>query len=477
MVDFLRKGGFKKSLAKEAVDFTGCLEDDKRIALCDISNSQAHSIMLFEQKILSKKELSDILTALEKARGEWLEQTFILDIELEDIHPNVEKYVSSQSSSGEKMHSGRSRNDQVATDIRMYARDEILELTSLSLDLASKLVYLAKNNQSTVFPGFTHTQPAQATTFGHYLIAYAHQLLRDVERLELSFRQTNQSPLGACALAGTTFPINRQRTAELLGFDSVLPSPLDSVSSRDYSTQTQFAAASLMTTLARIAEDVILFTTLGLIEVDDSYAYTSSAMPQKRDPYVAETIRAKCARTSALLSASLGILKGMPTGYNKDYQDLKPLLWESFDETKASLKAAIGLVGAVSVKKTAALEFCRQKFVCAIDLAEYLALAKQVPFRKAHTIVGALAKSGAITAQKVVSETKSVAGLKISFSQNELNSCLDPQTSVKKKGLVSSKEYLDLEKTISFSRALLSQRRKKIVDANKNLTHLVAKLS
>ncbi|MEM3004855.1 MAG: argininosuccinate lyase [Candidatus Bathyarchaeia archaeon] len=308
-----------------AAKFMSSIEDDVRILLDDILGTMAHDIMLCEKKIISQQDLKEILTALEELRTLWIQNKIKLDPSFEDVHEYVEDYVIEKVGLqvGGKLHTGRSRNDQVALDQRMALRRELNDLRMRLLDLIMVLLEAAAENYDSPMVGYTHTQHAQITSFGHYLLAYVDVLFRDLDRIRECYARIDRSPLGACALAGSSLPLDRWRTAQLLGFTSIVENSIDAVSSRDFAVETLACLSILMSDLSRVSEDLILWSSseFGYVEVDDAYASTSSVMPQKKNPCTLELIRGKAGRVYGELVNSLTIVKGLMTGYNRDLQE------------------------------------------------------------------------------------------------------------------------------------------------------------
>lgn len=370
--------------------FTASVEFDQRLYHHDINGSLAHASMLAKVGILTDQEHRDIAEGLEAIREEILAGDFQWSVSLEDVHMNIEARLTERIGiTGKKLHTGRSRNDQVATDIRLYLRDEIdsiaAELTRLQQGLADK----AELEADTIMPGFTHLQTAQPVTFGHHLLAWNEMLQRDYSRLMDCRKRLNQSPLGAAALAGTTYPIDRAYTAELLGFDAPTENSLDSVSDRDFAIEFTAFASLVMTHLSRFSEELVLWTSaqFNFIELPDRFCTGSSIMPQKKNPDVPELIRGKVGRVNGHLISLLTLMKSQPLAYNKDNQEDKEPLFDTIDTVRDSLKAYADMVPAIKPNKAVMEEAARRGFSTATDLADYL-VVKGVPFRDAHEIVG-----------------------------------------------------------------------------------------
>lgn len=374
--------------------FLSSIQHDQFILYYDILGSEAHSIMLHEQRILSLEELKKILAALEEAKN----NLGLVEIQgAEDIHEALEAFVIKQAgmSAGGKMHTARSRNDQVVLDMRMKIRDDINVLCSSIIDLIGSLIKQAGKNRDAIMPLYTHMQQGQLGTFSHVLLSYADALFRDLERIYLCFGRMNQSPLGACAIGGTSIDIDRKRTAVLLGFDGIVRNSVDATTSRDTFLEYVASLSILSTTLARMAEDLIIWSTaeFGFVELDDSYSSTSSAMPQKKNPDPLELVRAKAAVMTGQLVSMLGITKALPSGYSRDLQDFKQQLFET-SAAIGAVRVMQNVVDTVKVHKKRMLEVSKSSYAISLDIAEQL-VAKGLPFRTAHKIVGALVAKAA----------------------------------------------------------------------------------
>ncbi|HKU50793.1 MAG TPA: argininosuccinate lyase, partial [Nitrososphaera sp.] len=382
----------KGSLDDDVLQFLSSMQHDQAILEYDIFGSQAHSIMLHEIGLISRQELQKILSALESARKN---NSLIKKEGFEDIHEALEAFVIKRAgmNAGGKMHSARSRNDQVALDLRMKIRDDINNLCAALADLVEGLAGRAAETTHVPMPMYTHLQQGQIGTFSHYLISYAYGLMRDMERLYLCYQRVNQSPLGACAIGGSSIPIDRKRTAVLLGFDSLVTNSVDATSSRDVFLE--FAAdLSIMasSSLSRIAEDLVIWSTteFGYVELADRFSSTSSAMPQKKNPDPLEISRAKSAVISSQLGAMLGMVKALPSGYSRDLQELKPVLFDSSASALAMLKIVNGVVRSMHINKDRMEAAAKSSYAIALDIAEQFVLKNKIPFREAHKIVGGL---------------------------------------------------------------------------------------
>ncbi len=370
--------------------FTASVGFDWRLYRYDIQGSIAHATMLARQGILSEAERDAIISGLETVRSRIDSGDFDWSVPLEDVHMNIESALTDAvGDAGKRLHTGRSRNDQVATDVRLWLRDEIDAIRSEIARLQESLLDLAEREADTVLPGFTHLQVAQPITFGHHMMAWFEMLDRDRERLADCRRRMNRMPLGAAALAGTTYPIDRQYTAELLGFDRPAENSLDAVSDRDFAIEFAAAAAILMMHLSRFSEELILWSSaqFGFIELSDSFCTGSSIMPQKKNPDVPELVRGKSGRVFGHLIALLTLMKGQPLAYNKDNQEDKEPLFDTADTLRGSLKVFADMMGHVTCRRERMRAAARQGFSTATDLADYL-VRRGIPFRDAHEIVG-----------------------------------------------------------------------------------------
>jgi len=370
--------------------FTASVDFDKRLYHHDINGSLAHASMLNKVGILSNEEYKAIETGLEEIRQDVVNGNFEWSVTLEDVHMNVEARLTDKIGlTGKKLHTGRSRNDQVATDIRLYLRDEIDNIAKELTRLQEGTIDLASREANTIMPGFTHLQTAQPVTFGHHLLAWNEMLQRDYERLMDCRKRVNLSPLGAAALAGTTYPIDRFMTAELLGFDAPTENSLDSVSDRDFAIEFTSFASILMMHLSRFSEELVLWASsqFNFIDLPDRFCTGSSIMPQKKNPDVPELVRGKSGRVVGHLMSLITLMKSQPLAYNKDNQEDKEPLFDTIDTIKDCLKAYADMVPAIIARKDHMLDAAGRGFSTATDLADYL-VRKGIPFRDAHEIVG-----------------------------------------------------------------------------------------
>jgi argininosuccinate lyase len=383
-------------LEDDALRFLSSIDDDKSILYYDIVGSQAHSIMLHEMGHITSSELKKILSALEEAKKN---PAKVQTEGYEDIHEALEAFVIKHAgmNAGGKMHIARSRNDQVVLDIRMKIRDDINEICSTLASLVQGLLERAKESKQVPMPMYTHLQQAQIGTFSHFLLSYAYALMRDMERLYLVYHRINQSPLGACAIGGSSIPIDRKRTAMLLGFDSIIKNSIDATSSRDAFLEYASTLAILTSTLGRIAEDFIIWSTteFSYIELAEPYTSTSSAMPQKKNPDPLELTRSKGAIVTSNLMSMLGIVKALPSGYSRDLQDMKAPLLRASALTLDTIKIMDRVVRSLQINKGHMRQAASTSYAIALDIAEQLVMQKKIPFRTAHRIVGALVSKAA----------------------------------------------------------------------------------
>ena len=370
--------------------FTASIGFDYRLYHHDINGSIAHATMLAKVGVLTDAERDEIITGLEDIRAEIVAGKFIWSVSLEDVHMNIEAVLTQRIGvTGKKLHTGRSRNDQVATDIRLYLRDEIDVIANSLTRLQQGLLSVAEREADTIMPGFTHLQTAQPVTFGHHLLAWFEMLQRDYSRLMDCRKRMNYLPLGAAALAGTTYPIDRVYTAQLLGFNAPTENSLDSVSDRDFAIEFSSFAAILMMHMSRFSEELVLWTSsqFSFIDLPDRFCTGSSIMPQKKNPDVPELVRGKTGRVYGHLMALLTLMKSQPLAYNKDNQEDKEPVFDAIDTVKDCLRAFADMVPAILPRKEKMYEAAKRGFSTATDLADYL-VRRGVAFRDAHEIVG-----------------------------------------------------------------------------------------
>ncbi len=397
---------FKQDVSRDFQDFHECLDQDKRIALHDVAGSKVHADMLARASIITADDNAQIQTGLDRIAEEMRSGAFEWKTELEDVHTNVEnRLVALIGDAGKKLHTARSRNDQVATDIRLYAREQLDLLADDLKVLIGAFVDLAEQNAETIMPGFTHLQVAQPVTFGHHLMAYAEMFLRDLDRVKAARERLNVSPLGAAALAGTGYPIDPEYSAAQLGFSGSFANSLDAVSDRDYVVDVCSAGALIMGHLSRFSEEVILWCTpmFNFIEVGDQFCTGSSIMPQKRNPDLAELVRGKAARVIGNLAFSAALMKSQPLAFNKDQQESKPPLTDTLETVRGAVSVTAQMIPSITVKHSRMLLAANQGYSTATDLADYLVRAG-LPFRDAHHAVAAIVGAARDKALPTLSE-------------------------------------------------------------------------
>ena len=383
-------GRFQESTDAFVAAFTASVGFDQRLAQEDIAGSRAHAAMLVKQGVLSEADGEAIARGLDAIADEIARGEFVWDTALEDVHMNIEKRLTDRiGDAGKRLHTGRSRNDQVATDIRLYTRAAIDRILGEIQRLQAAIVTLAEREAETIMPGFTHLQVAQPVTFGHHLMAWYEMLARDAGRFRDCRERLNQSPLGAAALAGTTYPIDRHMTAAALGFAAPCANSLDAVSDRDFAIECCAAAATLMMHLSRIAEELIIWNSAAyrFIDLPDRFCTGSSIMPQKKNPDVPELVRGKTGRVYGHLTALLTLMKSQPLAYNKDNQEDKEPLFDTIDTVLACLRAFADMIPAIEANREAMYRAAGAGYSTATDLADYL-VRRGVAFRDAHEIVG-----------------------------------------------------------------------------------------
>jgi argininosuccinate lyase len=386
---------FSEPMSELVQRYTASVGFDQRLWRADIEGSLAHAEMLAAQGVIGEADLADIRRGMATITSEIESGRFQWKLELEDVHLNIEARLTALvGDAGKRLHTGRSRNDQVATDVRLWLRGEIDRIAALLAEMQRALVELAALHTETVMPGFTHMQVAQPVSFAHHLLAYVEMFARDAERLADVRRRTNRLPLGAAALAGTSYPLDRERVARTLGFEGVCQNSLDAVSDRDFALEFSAAASICMVHVSRLAEEIVLWMSqnFGFIDLADRYCTGSSIMPQKRNPDVAELARGKSGRVVGHLMALLTLMKGQPLTYNKDNQEDKEPLFDTVDTLADTLRIMAEMVGGISVKTEAMERAALKGYATATDLADYL-VKKGLPFRSAHEVVAHAVKT------------------------------------------------------------------------------------
>jgi argininosuccinate lyase len=384
-------GRFRKEVDRLALFYSESISYDWRLYPYDIAGGIAHARMLGECGIIKKGDANKIAKALRQIRKEIDKGDFNYDVRLEDIHTNIEAVLIEKVGAdiGGKLHTGRSRNDQVALDMRMYIRDEAISIIDLICGLQKSLVQLAAENSEVIMPGFTHMQHAQPVLFAHHMLAYYEMLKRDADRFRECYRSADVMPLGSAALGGTSFGIDREMLAKELGFEKISSNSMDAVSDRDYLVEFLSACSVLMMHISRLSEELVIWSSseFRFIEIDDAFTTGSSIMPQKKNPDIAELARAKTARAYGNLMTLLGIMKALPLTYNRDLQEDKPCVFDSADIVVSTLHVFASMMAGLTVFSDRMEEMCRFGFLSATDMADYL-VARGMPFRKAHAVVG-----------------------------------------------------------------------------------------
>jgi argininosuccinate lyase len=427
----LLRGGRLSPMREDVAKFTSSMKDDVRLAKAVIDINKAHVVMLMEQKIIKRSDGVKLLQALVKCSSSEL------DVSAEDVHMAVEEAVLKEAgeAAGGNLHIAKSRNDQVATAIRMELQNALLKLMRAVAHMQDHLAEVAEEHVNTVILEYTHLQPAQPVTFAHYLLSHVEALERDLQRLQSVYTRVNLCPLGAGALATTSFPINRDRTAELLGFNGLAENSIDAVGSRDFITETLAALTLIAVNLSRFAEDLIIWSSpdFGVVELPDEFTSTSSIMPQKKNPEVLEIIRARASHVLGDFVASSAAVKSLPSTYNLDFQEITPKLWGSIENVHASLEMFHKLLPKLKVTADVS-DKANASFVAATELANILVRKYDVPFRTAHKVVGALVKSlikakltfADATPELLQKTAKDVANIKLTVKTKDLKALSDP---------------------------------------------------
>ncbi len=449
-----RTGGETDSIAD---DFNSSIGFDSRMYKQDIKGSMAHAAMLGFKGIIAQSEAEKIIEGLEGILADLESGKLAIDLTCEDIHMFVEAELTNRLGDlGKKLHTARSRNDQVALDLRMYLRDEAKEITDLIKNLLTAVVDKAEENKAVILPGYTHLQRAQPITFGHHLMAYAMMLLRDVDRIKDCVKRMNVSPIGSCALAGTTYDTDRRFEAEKLGFDGICLNSIDGVSDRDFCVEIMSCISILMMHLSRFSEEIILWSSweFKFVELSDSFTTGSSIMPQKKNPDMAELVRGKTGRVFGDLIGLLTTLKGLPLAYNKDMQEDKEGVFDACDTVKMCLKVFVGMIVTMKVLPENMKTASQKGFINATDLADYL-VKKGLPFRSAYKISGQIVayciENGKVLETLTIDEYKSFSEL---FG-NDIYNDIDMSVCVEKRISEGGTSVKSVEKQIEYVRNFL----------------------
>ena len=453
-------GRFEKPTSALLDDFQSSIPFDQRLLECDVTGSIAHATMLGEQGIIPREDAKRIVEGLRGILDDYHAGTLAIDMGAEDVHMFVEALLTDRiGEAGKRLHTGRSRNDQVALDVRMYARGACRHVRELLLSLLSLLSTLSKEHLNTVMPGYTHLQKAQPITLAFHLMAYAQMFMRDVTRFEHAYDEADAMPLGSGALAGTTYPLNRDRVRELLGFSRLTDNALDGVSDRDFLLSFLSAASILMMHLSRFCEELILWSTneFSTAVMDDSFATGSSIMPQKKNPDACELTRGKTGRVYGDLMALLTVMKGLPLAYNKDMQEDKEALFDAVDTVELCLPVFAAMVDTLTVRPKNMAKAAAGGFINATDCADYL-VKKDLPFREAYMIVGRLVnlciKTGDTLDTLTLKDFRAISGL---FDE-DVYKALELKTCVNGRSVYGGPARESVEKQISNIEGFLAQR-------------------
>jgi len=468
-------------LSDITLEYVSSIKDDYEIALFDILGSQAHVVMLQEKKIISKSDSKKILKALESLKKEKFDSTS----NAEDIHELIESLVIKKAGleSGGKMHTARSRNDQVALDLRMKIRNDLNILCNCLLDTIEAMISIAKTHQKTIMPLYTHLQQAQAGLFSHYLLAYVDSLFRDFDRLYEVYHRINQSPLGAGPVGGTSIPIDRHSTAEMLGFTGIVENSIDATSNRDFVAEFVGVIAILMTNLSKIAEDFVLWSTaeFSFIELSDEFTSPSSVMPQKKNPDILELTRGKTAEIIGNLTAILSTIKGLSTGYGRDLQQIKSSIWSSSKTAISALLIFKSMILTLRINEKQMKKAADSNYIVALDIAEKLVL-KDIPFRTTHKIVGSLVQK-AHNSKKTLGKLslneikKSVNGTKVNPSVvYEIIKSTNTVSSLKERISFGSTGYSEQKRMIEARIQKINESRIKMIKRENDLSNSLLKL-
>ena len=464
MSEKLWGGRFAKTTDEMINAFQASIDFDKRLYQEDIAGSIAHAKMLAKCKIITEEDCARIIAGLESIRQDIETGNFAFDLALEDIHMNIEQRLTERiGEAGGRLHTARSRNDQVALDMHLYVRREVAEIERLIVELQTALLEQATANKTTIMPGYTHLQRAQPILFAHHLLAYFAMLVRDFARFQGVYERADIMPLGAGALAGTTFPIDREFVARELNFGSLYHNSLDAVSDRDYIMECLSAASILMVHLSRLSEEIILWCSreFSFVELDDAHCTGSSMMPQKKNPDVSELVRGKTGRVVGHLMAMLTVVKGLPLAYNKDLQEDKEGLFDTIDTVKFSLAVYAEMIRGMKVRADNMRQAVSEDFSVATDLADYL-VNKGMPFREAHSVSGkAVAeciKRKIWLADLPLSDYQALSSL----IGDDVYECLRPETCVGKRNSLGGTSFAQVEMQLDTAEKLIAAEKERL---------------
>jgi argininosuccinate lyase len=488
MSDKLWGGGFSKKTKEEVERFTAGedIKLDERLAIYDVIGTIAHDYMLYSIGALNKETLQKIFISLKNIKGRIEKKQFQLRPDLEDVHMNIEKTVIEEIGEeyGGMMHLARSRNDQILLDMRMYLRDQINEVLELVLNLIAAFMDMGEKNLETLMVGYTHTRQAQPTTVAHWCLAYVDSLLRIVERLEEVYARVNQCPLGSGAISGVSWPIDRKLTANLLGFDGIQENTIDAISSRgEVESEIIFVLCLLMSVLSRLSEEIIWWSTseFGVIELDEVYTTGSSLMPQKKNPDVAELIRGRVGKIYGYLVQVLTILKGLPSGYNRDQQEIKGPIFYSLDTVKSVVQVVPGLLSTIKFNQERMLKIISNSYSTVTELVDLLIKETQISFRSAHRIVGMYVTQTLNSDKKVdpdllIGLVRSETGKKIGLSAEMMEKAIDPASTIQRRSHIGGPAPVEVERMLVNRREILNLKKDDLVKKNEKIKAAYKKL-
>ncbi len=474
MSDILRRGRLSSTPDEDMIKFTSSMSADKWIFEADILVDMAHTVMLLEQNIIKEQDCSNILKGLLKIREEGIGK---LDHTYEDIHISLESRLIDLAGedTGGRMHSGRSRNDEVATCIRIRLRDELLSLMEELSDLCKTLLTKALDNTVTLMPGFTHLQHAQPTTFAHHLVAHSDAIGRDIERAMDAFSRVNRCPLGSAAFASTGFALDRERTCSLLGFDTILGNSMDAVSTRDFLIESVSVMSNIMINLSKLAEEIIIWSSseFSFVELDDMYASTSSIMPQKKNPDSAELVRGKTGTVLGSQMALLSLCKALPLSYNRDLQEATPNMWRAVETTRGAVRITKGMIATMKINAESMAEKSVLGFTTATELADTMVREADIPFRTAHQIVGVLAQGkGDPTLDEIDNVASDIIGESLSdrgLTETMVAEALDPIRNVSRRNIEGGPAPDEMERAIKVRLKELGTIKENIAGLNRDI--------
>jgi argininosuccinate lyase len=463
--DVMRRGRLSGERTGEMMHFLSSMMADRHIADADILVDIAHVMMLSKQRILDEETVRPLLSALLGLYDEGIPESAFNDV-YEDVHAGIEVYLIATvgEETGGRMHMGRSRNDEVAACLRIRLREDVLRQLSILFRLRETLICLAEEHTGTVMPGFTHLQHAQPTTLAHHLLAYEQAFSRDCERLSETFSRVNHSPLGAAAFASTGYPVNREYTARILGFDGVIVNTMDAVSSRDFALEVLSCLSIMMTGVSRLCEEIIIWSSsfAGFVSLDDAFCSTSSIMPQKKNPDTAEIMRAKSASLIGAYTSASATMKGLPMSYNRDLQELTPSLLRGIEDAKHSTSLLNDMLLTASFNRQRMREEAGKSYSTATDLADMLVRKCGLPFRTAHSIVGRAVQNGSLDRERLDEAAISITGSPLpanSFQETDIVDALDVEKSIERRKATGSPSLLSTRSALEYSKKRLEDER------------------